>query len=763
MINNYQKIYKNKIKLLIEIMNNFYEYGKAYNEIHKDLLIKTERYIQFINIRQDMEYFIQDMNYLNENKRRFLNEQFLDYEIIKKNIDKNENDKEIKNNINVNVDKLININTNNSNLTHNITYEKSLQILEFGKKDNEKINIESEENKKIDSYIKELLESENELSRDKYIYLIQYMDKNNQNISIFMDLLIYYYKGKKFITIKNFENLKLLSNILCLLVSYSFNKKINYEVCFYAIFISEKTIYYNKDNYFNKYYLCKYLSNNKIFSSINFWTELINIYINMMADVLTRKEIEKREKIKEYNQNSGMFNKVINIFAYKKDIENQKIENEILYEQIYNQQLPNYCVKVIDKYLNHFSHFNLEHTKVSELIVDMSIKYKFDYSYVTYFLSKLNSNLYINFTKKNIEKRKITKTINKKIDYNELYMNKLDKKKSKSITDKTMRIIIFSLKYIDLEELPNLLIINKEYNKVLTKIIYKNLLIKLCKELDISKHLLIWKILLNYTETTIKYNYDEIKEKIYYNPKNVKNKEIIENDIISFDSYNKLNQNKIRTILIALSYILPEINYSKGMSYIAAFLLNITNNEEESFYLFLSLLITTEYPKLIENNQEKIHKYFYVFDRLICILLPELYYHFQENNISAKNFVKPWLISLFTHIFNTIKDRNNPLILLRIIDLFIFSGWKSIIKIGIYLLKNYELKLLNLTTEELINYLNKGIFKNIFFQNEYYDDLMRIIINFKIDNYLIRNVENEFELKEYLPKNGEKDIFEEER
>ena len=227
----------------------------------------------------------------------------------------------------------------------------------------------------------------------------------------------------------------------------------------------------------------------------------------------------------------------------------------------------------------------------------------------------------------------------------------------------------------------------------------------------------------------------------------------------TFDTNNDLYQIKIGNILKALEYTLPKINYSQGMNYIAAFFLSITNNEEESFYLFLSLLISTEYGKIFEKDLEKMQKYFYVFDRLISILLPELHYHFKENNISSTHFLTPWLITLFTHIFNNIKDRNNPLILLRIFDLFIFSGWKSIIKIGITLLKNYELKLMNLTSEELLSYLLNNICRNVFFQNEYYDDLMTILINFKINSYLITNVENEYELKESIPKIGGKDIF----
>ena len=379
-------------------------------------------------------------------------------------------------------------------------------------------------------------------------------------------------------------------------------------------------------------------------------------------------------------------------------------------------------------------------------------------------MAALNSNLCVNINKDGNslqQKEKNENTINTKIDYDELYKNRLDKKISKHITDLTMRIIIHSMKYLELDELPNLFVINKSYNKTLTKLIYKNLLFKLSKDLEISKHILIWKILLNYTETTTKYNYEEIKENITFNPKVIKNLETIQMDAIrtTFDSNNDLNQIRLGNLLKALEYTLPSVNYSQGMNYIGAFFLSITNNEEESFYLFLSLLISTEYGKLFEKDLEKFQKYFYVFDRLVCILLPELQYHFQEKNISSSHFLTPSLITLFTHIYNTIKDRNNPLILLRIFDMFIFSGWKSVIKVGITLLKNYALKLMNLSSEELLSYLINGICKNVFFQNEYYDDLMNMLIKFKIDNYLISNIENEYELKESIPKIGGKDIF----
>ena len=558
-----------------------------------------------------------------------------------------------------------------------------------------------------------MLTSEKELSKDKYVFLLRHI--NDTEITNFTDILMTYYKGNKFIKVKNLENLKLFSNILNIIINCSYNNKEIFYICFIAIFISEKTIFFSKKNNSKRYYLCKILpkkTTNTIFSSNNFWSELINVNIAMLADILTRREVDRREKLKEQNKNSGMLNKVKNMFANKKDIENQKIENEILYNQIYNEKLPNYCVKILNDYLRHFSNYDFDPKKGSEIIVDMSIKYKFDQSYVTYFIAELNSNMCAN--------------LNQKKNGEEDYINEI----------------------LQLEEIPNLLATNKLYNKTLTKFIYKNLLIRFGKDLDISKHIEVWKMVLNYTQATIKYNYEEIKQKIEVNP-NQEQYKVIELDVkrTNFDSDNNLNRRKIGNILKSISHIIPKLNYCQGMNYIAAFFLNITNNNEEvSFYLFLSMLLQTEYGKLFEKDLEKLKKYFYVFERIICICLPELYVHLKEMNIDVSYFLSPWLITLFTDNYKYIKDRNNPIILLKIFDLFFFSGWKSIIKIGIILLKTYESKLMSLGQEDLLKYLISGICKNNFFQNEYFDKLTQTLENFKIEGFLVSSVENEYEL-----------------
>ena len=143
-------------------------------------------------------------------------------------------------------------------------------------------------------------------------------------------------------------------------------------------------------------------------------------------------------------------------------------------------------------------------------------------------------------------------------------------------------------------------------------------------------------------------------------------------------------------------------------------------------------------------------KYFYVFERILDILLPELYNYLKINNIKVSFFISPWFITLFTDTYLNIEHRENPKILMRIWDLFLFSGCKSILKVGISILKNFEPKIMTLTFEELLRFLISEIPKSEFFQNSSYENLMKTYINFKIESSLISNIESEYQIKRQI-------------
>ena len=752
--------YNHKLNFMLNLLNDFKTEIKKAIEVNKDLIPKIDKAYQCINVERDIGIFSEQNNYMNENHKRFMLEKFLDYKLLKNNgtnDDKNKSNNSLEN---LNIIKDIN---------------KVSKILNLGKKNEEKIEYRNQEKTNINDYLLNLLKDSTKLEDNKYNYIADFIKKNDDNINLVMTILLNQCKKHSFIKIINLDNLYLLSNLLNSIITKASKNNNIFEQCYIAIFIAEKCIFFNEENVYNKCYLCKIISKNEIFYDSQFWTNLITQKISLLADVRTKSEIEKRIKEKNVNnKNPTMLNKVMGMFSFNNDKnkENEIIENEILFTQIYEEKLPIYSVEVIDDYIQHFSNFNFDPKKASKLILEMAEKYKFGDSFVTYFMAKLNSNMCINKDENNNEKEL------QKLDYDKLYFNSSNNGRTikyKRILDPKFRCLIYSLKYIEIKDFPMILALNKNYNKTLVNIIYKNILIKY-HDMDPQKHINIWKILLNYSEIKKLYNYKKIKKELNINDDNfhkildeIRNsKDIIDLDIIrtNFDTNREGKQVKLSYILKAIRYAKNNLKYCQGMNYVAAFLFNITNDEEETFYLFLSIFDCTEYGKLFIKDLEKLKKFFYVFGRLLNILLPELYIYLKDNKVDVSYFVSPWFITLFTNTFQNIKDKNNPKILLRIFDLFFFSGWKSIIKIGISLLKNYESTIMNLTFEELLHFLIGNILKSDFFQKENYDQLMQISINFKIKNSLISDIENEYEMKKKLAKFGRKfsaDIIEDNR
>ena len=81
----------------------------------------------------------------------------------------------------------------------------------------------------------------------------------------------------------------------------------------------------------------------------------------------------------------------------------------------------------------------------------------------------------------------------------------------------------------------------------------------------------------------------------------------------------------------------------------------------------------------------KLKRFFYVFERMISIFIPELYNFLLSNNIKVNYFISSWFITLFTNAYQYIKVKDNPKIILKIFDFFFFFYLKSIIVTSISL------------------------------------------------------------------------------
>lgn len=107
------------------------------------------------------------------------------------------------------------------------------------------------------------------------------------------------------------------------------------------------------------------------------------------------------------------------------------------------------------------------------------------------------------------------------------------------------------------------------------------------------------------------------------------------------------------------------------MNYIAAFIYQMTNDEEEAFYFLYGILSSTEYGHIFLNDLVKLKQFFYVFERLLFIYLPELHIYFKNNSILVSYFISPWFITLFTNSYQYINSSTSPKILIRIWDDFL--------------------------------------------------------------------------------------------
>ena len=766
---NYSNIIKklrsinlDKMRFYMKILKSIYLCTNQFVDSQKDPIIKLDKIADNIKVNKDIILYDEKFDYYNDNKKRFLLVQFLDFKKFKKNtanIEKQTSNTPESNNSGSTFGNLLgffrgnstsSVDTNNTGNDNNNSEEiikKDLRdkVLNLGK--NNKNNTEDDDEGKADKlFIEFLLEKKEKMDEEKVNNMIIKLKKNENDLIRFMSILITYYKMNKIIKVENYDNLKHLYIILDLALNIcSKNNKLFY-ICYMIIFVAERTLYINEDKEHIIEYLCTILSENAVFQQPDFWEKLIDENIKMLTDKSVNIEKAKKEKEKESEASGGVMSSLKNYFVNNKTKENKKLEDEIYSTQLYEEKLLIYAIETLKEYIYHFSNFHFERIKSSELVADLSNKYKIDNKYINFFILQLNSDMCCK-KKNNLSLLKE----GEKLDYNKLFFN-TNKKIIEKTSDKKMLYLICSLKYVEIKELPNLLCLNKTYNKTLLKIIYKNILIKY-SDMDIKTHIYIWKIILGYSKTKKDHNYKKLLEEMNKNPNKNSSNEIIRLDVnrTNFEKDKEINREKIYRILKVLSISTTDFHYCQGMNFIAAFLLNICGDEEEAFYIFLSMFLTSDYGSLfITKELANLKKYFYVLERVIEILLPELSNYLKINNVKVSFFASSWFITLFTDTYLNIKNKDNPKVLLRILDFFLFKGCKSTLKVGISLLKNYEYKIMSLSFEELLRFLITDIPTSEFFQNNYYDNFMNTFMNFKIESSLISNIENEYKLREQL-------------
>ena len=323
---------------------------------------------------------------------------------------------------------------------------------------------------------------------------------------------------------------------------------------------------------------------------------------------------------------------------------------------------------------------------------------------------------------------------------------------------KQMLLIVIEVsKFLPLEEIPKIFCLSKYLKNKGRKKIFRNFLKR--KNLSVKDRIKIWKCLLLVSNLRKKYNYKQIiNENIFEEQLSNQVKYQIMMDIkrTTFKKENSDNYKKSLTnILNIIAFLKKELNYCQGMSFIASFLIQITADEEETFYLMFGIVENTEFTSIFLSDLQKLKIFFYDFDRLIAIMVPEAYSIMSINNIKVNYFCTSWFLTMFTNSLVTVEKDNPPKIIMKIWDEFFVKGWKAFLTAGLIIMKTNEENMKNLKSEQILQFLVSDVLKTDFFEEIFFELYQFFSEKFYIKNKLLRDLESEYFYEKNKKKNKE--------
>ena len=535
------------------------------------------------------------------------------------------------------------------------------------------------------------------------------------------------------------------------------------------IIIGEKTFYNNTN-------LCSLLNKNKIFKNKSIWEDSIKIKVLNILNLICEQNISNTTFNLGINNLYNKGSKLLGTFLGK-ELKNQGKKNNLLEYLGLNKYMPNYdslsedkkiilnknqapiiIFEVFKTYIMHMSNYDFGLEEAINVIYNIYNYYQFnDNDYINYFLNY--NNIYCYSYKNNMKKlsanKKKEKNKEKIKDIKNKSNNMTYKYPTKFMNEKS-KIIIFKKIFVFLnnKEKVQLMSLNKLYKNAISKKIYEYLLKQ--KNTSVKTHIEIWKIFLNFRKLKeINKNiYDNFKKEI--NTPETKEKyqkifKIIDSDVNRTEFIHDKQKGLLATnnILKSLQLYCIENNYCQGINYMAAYLYQNTLDEVDSFFIILSLFTTKKFSSLFQKGMSKLKTYFNLIDKLIYLYIPKIHFHFRKNQIIPDFFLSPYFITLFTHIYPYIQEKNN-IFIIRVWDEFIINGWKSLFEVILTLLKIKEKIILNLEGDELVDYLVNKINKDDIFRNKNYETFEETKKCFVVTNELINIIEEDIKLSKKI-------------
>ena len=601
------------------------------------------------------------------------------------------------------------------------------------------------------------------------IILLKDLEKNDL-LNIIVNII--YYGEKIYYSIPNAKNKKLF---LC---SYLNKFPIFKCIYFWEIIIRYKLISrlekltleieenFEKINRTNKKpgFLNNFLDNNiNINDELNTTDDSADSSKGFKKNTMNLKNIFNNNKHNEVNGLISIINYEANFEELTPELKNEYIKKA---NQIFHS--------IVIEYISAFVNYNFGQNNSLELIVKICNDFSMSNNLINYYAVYLNNCSYSvkQYSKNSFYdlKNKI-EDIRVELKYNSMKKpNKLSSinytkiEPEKKILNDTEKMLIIKKvsRFLPDSAKINILTLNKKFSSKLNKKIYKEILNRKDLEKGIIEnkqmHINIWKILLKYNLIKKEYPYHPNLEKALQIKYSMNGK----NDfcIIDLDSQRTLfdkntnveeKRKSLNNILKTCIMLNEEGSYCQGMNFVGGFILKISENEEESFYLLMGLFKYTDYRSIFKKDLTKLRLFFSIFEKILKLYIPTLESYFTENKVTANYYLSAWFITLFTSL---VKQGQKLDAFLKIFDLFIIDGWKAIFNISMDILRKNEETLLTYKNEVLLHYLTNILGYDYVLNRQNYEYLLDNNINkrlvLRISGKLMHNIENEVNQTEKL-------------
>ena len=314
------------------------------------------------------------------------------------------------------------------------------------------------------------------------------------------------------------------------------------------------------------------------------------------------------------------------------------------------------------------------------------------------------------------------------------------------------RIVSYIAPYLTFKELISLSNLNRAFHEVLrshkvmksfilkSKMNPKYRLLFYVTNLDLSGTQLTIKKEL--TEYNIKSNYyrsilNLSKEAINKDKKFKKICDEISRDIhrtFSTEKFKKGNGiQMLENILISLGFVRPEIGYCQGMNFIAGALVNLIDDEEKCFWIFLAFIDNIHLNLLYLKNMPDFLIRVYQLKHFIELYFPKLYNHLRRTQINIDLFFSKWLLTIFSNYF--------PFdILYQVWDVFIIDKWKALFKFCMVIIFFMKEDMMKMDLSQFCQYFRS----NDLLTSLSFEQMMKHYNDYKITNKKLKELREDF-------------------